>query len=64
MGQHSLPAQVKELKGTTGRLEALYEECAADNRRLRTALSCRAAEAAEMACQAVALRRQNARLQV
>lgn len=60
----SLPAQVKELKGTTGRLEALYEECAADNRRLRTALACRSAEVGQMAQQAVALRQHNARLQV
>lgn len=63
-GGPSLQGQVKDLQGATGKLEALFEECARDNRRLRTALACRAAEAAQMAQQLVELRQRNSSLQV
>ena len=55
---------MRELKGATGKLEALFEECARDNRRLRTALACRTAEAAQMAQQLVQMRQRNSSLQV
>lgn len=55
-GVVSLPAQVRELKGTTGALEALYEKCAADNRALRVRLACREAELRSMSEQARPLR--------
>lgn len=45
----SLPEQVQELKGTTGALEALYEDCSAENRALRTRLACCEAELRHMA---------------
>lgn len=60
----SLQGQVKELKGTTGRLEALFEECTRDNHRMRTALACRAAECGQMTQQLIELRQRNSSLQV